>query len=540
MKGVRGMARQGRKVVAWLALALALGALSTPARAADLPAAERAIVQLDVERAAQLLEGARGPEASYLRALLAVYRADCDGALALLASPALREKSEAASLHDLARRCTAATVGGVVVDDVKRGVWLRFQDEADRVLAPLLAESAARARETLEKDLGVDLPRPLRIDVVRDLFSLSAVSGLPLEAAETTGTVAVARWGRVTFVSPRATQRGYAWQDTLAHEITHLLLSRGSADQAPLWLQEGIAKREETRWRAPRVFDKEPSPDRVAFDALRQGKSVGIDQLGPSIAMLPSPEAASIAFAEVTSFMGYWIEVNGPLALPLLLADLKVTHDAESAMRSVSGYGISEWKIRWHAWLTERFKETTSEASTASPLAAGGASTPEPREVARWLRLGELLSNAGRSKALLSLLEADLEVAPQVAPLRWQLGRAAWLDGRSDASKLLGDVRDVDSVHGAWLALRGRWALGSEETSHSGGESVPGSAPVPERTAEELWEHAVALDPLFVDVACEGYPKELPLPSVEPPLPNDPARRALCEHVRSLPVRGSE
>ncbi len=500
------------------------------AHAADLQAAEQAIRELDVERAARLLEGARGPDATYLRALLAVYRADCDGAVALLASPALREKPDAASLHDLARRCTAATVGGVVVDDKKRGVWLRLQDEADLVLAPLLAESAARARDRLEKDLGVNLPRPLRIDVVRDLFSLSAVSGLPLEAAETTGTVAVARWGRVTFVSPRATQRGYAWQDTLAHEITHLLLSRGSADQAPLWLQEGIAKREETRWRSPRVFDHEPTPDRVAFDALRQGKSVGIDQLGPSIAMLPSPEAASIAFAEVTSFMGYWIEQNGPLALPLLLADLKVTHDAESAMRSVSGYGIADWKVRWQAWLKGRFAESTTDQLLASPLAAGAGPKPEPREVARWLRLGELLSNAGRSKALLSLLEADLEVAPQVAPLRWQLGRAAWLDGRSDGSKLLGDFRDVDSVHGAWLALRGHWALAPDA---AGG-------PLAERTPEELWEHAVALDPLFVDVACEGYPKELPLPSAPPPLPNDPARRALCEHVRSLPLRGSE
>jgi hypothetical protein len=317
------------------------------------------------------------------------------------------------------------------------------------------------------------------------------------------------------------------------------LLARGSADQAPLWLQEGIAKREETRWRAPRAFDNEPSPDRVAFDALRQGKSVGIDQLGPSIAMLPSPEAASIAFAEVTSFMGYWTELNGPLALPLLLADLKVTHDADSAMRSVSGYGLAEWKVRWQAWLTERFADLPADQALASPLAAGAGPKPEPKDVARWLRLGELLSNAGRSKALLSLLEADLEVAPQVPPLRWQLGRAAWLDGRPDGSKLLGDFRDVDSVHGAWLALRGHWALAPGETSRDGALGAA-AGPASERTPEELWEHAVALDPLFVDVACEGYPKELPLPSAPPPLPKDPARRALCEHVRSLPLRGSE
>jgi hypothetical protein len=44
----------------------------------------------------------------------------------------------------------------------------------------LLTDVAVRARAALEKDLGVEMPRPLRIDLVRDLFSLSAVSGLPV------------------------------------------------------------------------------------------------------------------------------------------------------------------------------------------------------------------------------------------------------------------------------------------------------------------------------------------------------------------------
>lgn len=527
------MKRAVCRAVAALALSCALFWPST-SRAVDLAAAEVAIRELDVERAAKYLEGTRGPETSYLRALLDLYRGDCDAAVAQLASPALRTPDNAAHVYAVAKGCAGATAGSVVVSDEKHGVWLRLQDESDRVLVPLIVSSAARARDAIEKELGVDLPRPLRIDVVRDLFSLAAVTGLPLEAAETTGTVAVARWGRVTMVSPRATQRGYAWQDTLAHEITHLLLARGSADQAPLWLQEGIAKREETRWRPSRPFDREPEPERVAFDALESGKSVGVDQLGPSIAMLPSPEAASIAFAEVTSFMGYWIERNGPAALPLLLADLKVTRDAERAMRSVSGYGLSEWKLLWQAELRRRFAGASRDAGGLGAL-AGSSEGVAPRDIARWLRLGELLSNAGHSRALLGLLEPDLARAGRVAPLRWQLGRAAWLDGRSDGPALLGDFRDIDAVHGAWLALRGHWALPGQEAA-----PAAGGAEAARRSPEELWEQAVAVDPLLVDVACEGYPKELPLPSQAPPLPNDPARRALCEHVRKLPARGSE
>jgi hypothetical protein len=108
-----------------------------------------------------------------------------------LASTAAREARGAAELFDLASRCRGATAGALIVEDDKAGVWLRIQDEADKVLAPLLTDVAVRARAALEKDLGVVMPRPLRIDLVRDLFSLSAVSGLPVESAETTGTVAI-------------------------------------------------------------------------------------------------------------------------------------------------------------------------------------------------------------------------------------------------------------------------------------------------------------------------------------------------------------
>ena len=277
------------------------------------------------------------------RARLSIYVGDCDAASATLAT--LTGVKEAAPLADLARNCARATAGSLVIEDAKRGLWIRLQDAEDRVLVPLLSDVAERARAGIERDMGVVMPRPLRIDLVRDLFSLSAVSGLPLTAAETTGTVAVARWGRVNMISPRAAQGGFPWEDTLAHEITHLALTRATRDMAPLWLQEGSAKRQESRWRPPRPFDGEPPPDVIARDALLSGESVGVDKLGPSIAMLPSADAASIAFAEVSSFVDYWIRENGKPALMLLFADLKGLGrtDASAALESVSGYDLPGW-----------------------------------------------------------------------------------------------------------------------------------------------------------------------------------------------------
>ncbi|NLE86924.1 MAG: hypothetical protein GX607_11045 [Myxococcales bacterium] len=534
-----------KRWIGLLALCASLVGIAWPGTAvarSNLGAAHEAIQELDVAAAAQLLEGARGQDATYLRALLAIYRADCDGAAALLTSPVMREREDGSHLYDLARRCAGATAGGVIVEDREHGIWIRLQDERDRVLVPLIVGSGARARDAIEAHLGVDLPRPMRIDLVRDLFSLAAVSGLPLQAAETTGTVAVARWGRITMISPRAMTRGYPWQDTLAHEITHLLLSRASRDRAPLWLQEGIAKREETRWRDPRPFDGRPDPSEVAWNALRRGTAVGIDRLGASIAMLPTPQAASIAFAEVSSFMGYWVEQNGPAALTLLLADMKVAKDAEQAMRSVSGYGLEEWKLRWQNHLAATLGEREPDAGLSfeevealAPGAHEGRPTLSPRELSRLLRLGELLGNAGQHGAALAILDPELPQAPMVAPLRWEGAKAAWLSGRGDAPEVLGTLRDIDAVHGGWLALRARWV---DERPEPTDPESKGSVPPP--TAEQLWEHALAVDPLSVDVACEGYPLRLPGPSQAPPLPEDPDRRALCEHVRQLRPRGSE
>src|SRR5262249_18499658 len=163
----------------------------------------------------------------------------------LLARPDLAATNEGAELADIARGCARGMAATIEVRDDARGVIVDLQDEDDQALVPLLADAAVKVRVELQKDLGGHLARPLPIDLGRDQLALAAMTGLPEQAARTTGTVAVAKWGRVTMLTPRAMSHGYPWLDTLAHEMTHLALSQGTRDRAPLWLQEGVAKREE-------------------------------------------------------------------------------------------------------------------------------------------------------------------------------------------------------------------------------------------------------------------------------------------------------
>src|SRR5690606_14705010 len=283
---------------------------------------------------------------------------------------------------------------------------------------------------------------PLRIDLVRDLYSLAAVSGLPLEAAETTGTVAVARWGRVTMLSPRAASQGYPWEDTLAHEITHLALSRGSRDFAPLWLQEGIAKREEIRWRAPRPFDERRNADQIARQALLDGKSVGINQIGPSIAMLPSPEAAGISYAEVESFMDFWIRTNGKAAFTLLLHDLKgqQSRDADAVMLGVTGYPLEYWITRWQ-----------QELRALSPTQS--TKRTQDGNFRQAMRLGELAAERDHDGVAEAYFDQAVALAPHQPGLRyrWAAAQLAQRQSPERLVKSLGELPELAGLHGGWL-----------------------------------------------------------------------------------------
>lgn len=471
--------------------------------------AEVATTRLDVEMAGSLLAGTSGARALVAKARLSLYSSDCEGALAHLSGQAVDGVPGAAELRNVASACHGATAGGVIHEDRERGVWIRLQDDADRVLVPLLLPVIERARTAIGAELGVDLPRPLRLDLVRDLFSLAAVSGLPVEAAETTGTVAVARWGKVTMLSPRATTGGYPWADTLAHELTHLMLTRASVDRAPLWLQEGVAKTLEERWRERRPFDGEPDPNVVALDAAENGQAVGVTKLGPSIAMLPSANAARIAFAEVSSFMTYWMQKNGPRALPLLLRDLAVAKDADSAMRSVSGLGVHDWELLWRDDLRQQLG---SERALSAPKAEADLMTAP--EIARTLRVSELLYDAGHMEVSSDRARAELDYAPHVAALRYAAARGVpSLERRAEA---LGELTDVDEPFAEWLALRAAVMRAEQSTP----------------AAEALLEQALSLNPLRPDVACAGGRAG---DGAAPELP--PELRALCDHVRARPSR---
>jgi hypothetical protein len=466
------------------------GALDPLADAAE------AITALDVDRAKALLDplDAADPRVGYQRARLAMDIGDCDEAERRLSPNDVQKIEGAPALLDVARGCARAMAAVVEVRDDKHQVVVRLQDDADRAHVPIVGETIARQRVVLERDLGVTMPLPSRVDVVRDQTSLAAMTGLPLTAAQTTGTVAIAKFGRVILVSPRASTSGYVWRDTLAHELTHLALARGTLDHAPLWLQEGVAKRQETRWREAGPRDDDPPADAVAAVGLAKKLGRPLDALGPSLAMLPSARESLVCYAEVASFVRFIAgdRVGEPGAstdaqsLQKLVKAYARGLDTDASLRAATGRDLKQWNAIWQPWVA------TKATKLPASLGLDATEAPFDHATAERARIGALLLGRGHVREARTRLDEAVDAmakAGEVDPFLLAHAALARLrGGDAAAAKALVDPETKATAPvGLWWAVRGAVlrALGVEPT-----------------VAQHAFSWAIALDPLRDIAAC--------------------------------------
>lgn len=511
-------------------LVLAMGLLvgGRDVRAADIGsrvnAAEELTHAFEYDAAARELDLAGAPDDPDVvveRARIELHKGNCDTAAAMLMRPAIAKVERAEEVTGVAKGCARATAATILEKDDGAGVEVRFQDENDKALFPLIVDTVVKARETITRDLGADFPKPTRIVMVRDALTLSVMTGLPYSAAQTTGTVAVAKWGRVTMISPRAGHHGYPWKDTLAHELTHLAVTRITHDHAPLWLQEGLAKHEESRWREPGPFDNRPTPEALVLYGIEKKLDLPLDKLGMSLAMLPSPEAATVAYAEVASFVNR-LDAQNPETLRKLLREMEHTNDASAALQKTTGQDLAAWDKAWRTWLAEQPK---GQLSGVFGMDSPDKDLLKIRDAAR---LAELLLERKHPEAALMELAKINDGAFTVPELRSLRARALLAAGKQEeAGRDVADPKEVVQSYGPWWAMRG-------VIQHVNASAAPGTADA----SEPSFAEAVSQDPFGVLSACKGSPEVSPTSAAAPgaaaPAPLlDPAAEALCQAARA-------
>ena len=298
------------------------------------------------------------------------------------------------------------------------GVRVRHAPGVDLLLRDEAVDVLQQSREVVDRLLGGGPEHEILMDVFPDGKRFIAASGLPPEAVETTGVIALSKWTRLLLTSPRALPRGYGWKDTVAHEYIHLVVAWRTQDRCPVWLQEGLAKYLEGYWRGDRSGMLGAHQQSLLARALRDDEFVPFEKFRYSMAYLDSGEEAALAFAQVSTMVQFLVETRGVKVLPPLLDAVRDGQSAEQAVADAAGMdGFEAFRDAWRTWVEQL--PLVQETLAALPVVLdepGAEFADDPLlagrpDLARFARLGDLLREAGRCDA--ALVEYDKARDPE-------------------------------------------------------------------------------------------------------------------------------
>jgi tetratricopeptide (TPR) repeat protein len=374
-------------------------------------------------------------DVKWLRAELAFQTGDYGGAIAALDKlPDDAVDGMVGQTRKLAQDTLAVTSTFIEQLSPKHHFLVRYAPGRDAAIVSLAGEVLDSAWDVIGDDLGYKPADPIRVELLGAPGDLAKLSPLTETEIETTGTIALSKYNKLMVVSPRATLFGYPWMDTLAHEYTHLLVARISHDTVPVWLQEGLARFEQTRWRSPPELALSATEAALLAAGLRKGRLVTFDEMHPSMAKLPSQGAAQLAYAEVYTLVAWMQQKIGYRGLR---DELIAQRDGKSARRAVAeamGASWAEVEVQWRAHLKADGK---ARAGLPIRFGKGGADSENigldavPPRARKHARLGGILRARGLldaavveyDKALTAVGGPEPFVAGKLARTLVELGR---------------------------------------------------------------------------------------------------------------------
>jgi thiol-disulfide isomerase/thioredoxin/tetratricopeptide (TPR) repeat protein len=444
----------------------------------DVREVERCLDLQDVACAASVvqragMETAADPILRVVAADVAFSRGDYPKAFDLMASAVADGYAEGAETLALYERTMYATAGWVEV--VQGRYRVRYQPGTDAILVSDAIEALERTDRLVTPLLGAVPPGATVVELFPDGRSFVAASSLTLDDVRSTGVVALSKWTRLLVSSPRALGRGYPWQTTLSHEYVHLVVAHNSANKAPVWIQEAIAKCLDERWQG--TSDKlRLSPQSAAWlaEALEKGDLVPFSEMHPSLAKIKvlnpdgsidaeaSSRRAAVAYAQLATLMQYAFQVGGSDVLLRALPRIRDGVDAQVALAEAVGVGDFDALIRgWEAWVRTLGLVNRPIASAPTVLDGGSEEDLDPvlsrrKDLANFVRLGDLLHEAGRYRGAMVEYEkakANEDVSSPMIATRMARTMVAMDDLPGARSLLESTVADHPDHAGAWQQL---------------------------------------------------------------------------------------
>lgn len=325
----------------------------------------------------------------------------------------------------------------------------------DEVLLPFLERVLQRATDTLTTFFGPLPTDPLVIHVYPRVDDLAAVSGLTTKQIRTSGTIALCKYNRLMITSPNDLLFGYAWADTVAHELVHWLVTRKAGSGVPIWLHEGLARSFEGTWRGADPLRLAGDECAVLAKARRRKRFISFSRMSPTMAALPNQAATQLAFAEVHHAVG-WIlsrarkaSTSGPVDVRPLLGRFAQGDDVNAALSYLLG---TPWRAAQRAWKKDlvrgigaQGKLPTPPSTLPSRLRFKRVAGPDPfkgmgSQARRWVELGDRLLAINRPMAaVIEYRKALGSGAKRRAPMMRRLTHALLSLGKFEEARQIAE-----------------------------------------------------------------------------------------------------
>lgn len=417
----------GRRIVSGLllisAMASAVPAGGAASRGTAMAAATRALERWDMAAAGDALaqlppDG--DPAMEWTRGIYEFYAGDYEKSLRHLerAEGRLPEGMEHEYLAGLVR-------GSLKMKSALRSYEsehfvLSLDPEKDWVLAAPALETLEKAYQELGSWLGHFPEGRVRVEIVPSAPLFEEVSSLTVRDIKVSGAIGICKFNKIMLLSPRLLLKGYRWRDSLAHEYAHYLLVNLSANGAPIWLQEGVARYGESLWRSnpPDFFTR--ADEGLVAEALSLKTIIDFETMHPSLVRLPSATHVRLAFAECALAVDYLLsrwEVKG---LRNLLARLGDGTDLSPALVEATGLSLAEFEAEWLRHLESKSFRPLEGLEIRELRMATEGGGEDDGDLERWqslegqrhVKLGDMLRKRKRYGAALREYDKALKTAP--------------------------------------------------------------------------------------------------------------------------------
>ena len=403
-----------------------------------------------------LLKDGKDSDLLELASHVAFHRGDYQEALKLIRSAVERkgddEKKKGFSLF------VEETIG--VTTPLKRYESAHFiislDEKQDGILADYMTDALEMTYRVMADQYGFRPKEKVRIEVFPDAKGFYFASTLSARDIEM-GAVGLAQFNKLMVLSPRALVHGYRWLDAISHEYMHYLILKLTANKAPIWFHEGLAKYEESRWRSGPSYLSHLYESLLAR-ALADQKLIAFEKMEPSVVTLETPEEVQLAYAQAASAIEFIIAKAGHEGLREIMKRMAANTDkgARESIRDVLGLEFEAFEARWKEFLAKKgFRETDGANVRRYKIKEGKADEErlEMEEIKSLVsrnraHLGDLLKERGRVGAAVSEYRRALADAPNSVPIMTRLSSVLGdLDRNEEALRILKQAKELSPDH---------------------------------------------------------------------------------------------